>query len=84
MVPGCIEEVQADPTQTIKYAYKYCLSTADELYPELRYYPDTVPVDIGNWMDHRWYLVDAWKTSYNEFRQGFARPRRCNKSVYNG
>jgi hypothetical protein len=78
MVPGCIEKVH----QRTDDAYGLCRWTADELYPEYRYRLDTVPVDIRDWMDHRTLLVDAWKTSYNGFRQEFTRLHICERDLY--
>ena len=56
--------------------------TADDLYPEYMYQPETIPGDIRDWMDHRRSLVDAWKISYTEFCQEFEREERCNRDSY--
>jgi hypothetical protein len=80
MVPGCTEKVR----QRTDNADGLCLWTPEELYPEHEYRLDRVPSEIRDWMDRRRYLVDAWKTSYNEFLQEFARLRRCTRGVYNG
>jgi hypothetical protein len=78
MIPGCIDKVrQRDMGFNLPLPW-----TSDELYPEHRYQPDTVPGDIRNWMDHRRHLVDAWKSSYEEFRQEFARQERCDRDLY--
>jgi hypothetical protein len=80
MFPGCVEKAR----HRTEYADGVCLWTLEELYPEYRYRLDRVPSEIRDWMDHRRSLVDAWKSSYNEFRQEFARLHSCNRGVHNG
>ena len=73
MVPRCIAYVE----EAYSGSDESYIQKADELYPEIRYLTDTVPVDILDWMDHRKHLVDAWKSSYEEFHQEFARGESC-------
>jgi hypothetical protein len=73
MVPGCIADVE----EAYSSSDGSDIEKPDELYPEIRYLTDRVPVDILDWMDHRKHLVDAWKSSYEEFHEEFARGESC-------
>jgi len=76
MVPGCVDGMP----QRTDNVYGFGRWTPDELYPEHRYRPDTLPGDIRDWIDHRKYLVDAWKSSCEEFLQEFTRGEKCWQS----
>jgi hypothetical protein len=80
MIPGCMEEIP----RRLEVANALRLFTADELYPEYMYRPDTLPGDIRDWMDYRCYLVEAWKTYYNQLRQKFVRWQKCKRDLYYG
>ena len=73
MIPGCDGHVE-DAYSGSQGSY---IEKPDELYPEIRYLTDRVPVDILDWMDHRKHLVDAWKSSHEEFHQEFERGEAC-------
>ena len=83
MVPRCPKKVTryTESDDEVEDAYpsphRSRLWTPDELYPEIRYLTDTVPVDILDWMNHRKHLIVAWKSSYEEFHQEFRRGEAC-------
>lgn len=83
MVPGCTKPVlgfdEYDESHT-----ELCRWDVDELYPDHEYRLDAVPSDIRDWVVHRRYLVDTWKSSYEEFLHRFTRYETCGSDLYYG
>jgi hypothetical protein len=79
MVPRCGVRQVTRRQENEKYSAQYCLWTPAELYPEHGYSFDTLPGEIRDWMVRRGYLVNAWKSSYNQFLKEFIRWEECNR-----